>query len=91
LPCAPVNTPGDLFADPHLNASGGLTDIQLTDGRPAKTPLLPVAMDGQRLLNRHDPPQIGQHTRDVLQEIGLTAGEIAQLERSGTVATTATY
>jgi crotonobetainyl-CoA:carnitine CoA-transferase CaiB-like acyl-CoA transferase len=91
LPCAPVNTPGDLFADPHLNASGGLTDIQLTDGRPAKTPLLPVAMDGQRLLNRHDPPQIGQHTRDVLKEIGLTVGEIAQLERSGTVATTATY
>jgi crotonobetainyl-CoA:carnitine CoA-transferase CaiB-like acyl-CoA transferase len=89
LPCAPVNKPGDLFADPHLNASGGLTDIQLTDGRRAKTPLLPVSMDGHRLQNRHDPPQIGQHTRDVLKEIGLTAGEIAQLELSGTVAVAA--
>jgi crotonobetainyl-CoA:carnitine CoA-transferase CaiB-like acyl-CoA transferase len=90
LPYAPVNKPGDLFADPHLNASGGLTDIQLTDGRRAKTPLLPVAMDGQRLQNRHNPPQIGQHTRDVLNEIGLTADEIAQLERSGTIVVTAT-
>jgi crotonobetainyl-CoA:carnitine CoA-transferase CaiB-like acyl-CoA transferase len=90
LPYAPVNKPGDLFADPHLNASGGLTDIQLTDGRPAKTPLLPVSMDGQRLQNRHDPPQIGQHTRDVLKDIGLAEDEIAQLERSGTIAVTPT-
>jgi crotonobetainyl-CoA:carnitine CoA-transferase CaiB-like acyl-CoA transferase len=90
LPYAPVNKPGDLFADPHLNASDGLTDIQLTDGRRAKTPLLPVSMDGQRLPNRRDPPQIGQHTRDVLKEIGLAPGEIAQLERSGAVAVTET-
>ncbi|MBO0758828.1 MAG: CoA transferase, partial [Bradyrhizobiaceae bacterium] len=76
--------------DPHLHASGGLTNIQLTDGRRAKTPLLPVSMDGQRLQNRHDPPQIGQHTREVLKEIGLTAGEIARLEQSGTVIMTTT-
>jgi crotonobetainyl-CoA:carnitine CoA-transferase CaiB-like acyl-CoA transferase len=89
LPCAPVNKPGDLFADPHLNAAGGLTDIVLPDGRRAKTPLLPISMDGERLPNRRDPPQVGQHTRDVLGEIGLSAGEIAELERSGTIAATA--
>ena len=27
LPFAPVNKPGDLFHDPHLNASGGLLDL----------------------------------------------------------------
>src|SRR5437773_2875999 len=37
LPYAPVNTPGDLFADQHLNASGGLADIRLPDGRSART------------------------------------------------------
>jgi crotonobetainyl-CoA:carnitine CoA-transferase CaiB-like acyl-CoA transferase len=86
LPYAPVNKPGDLFADPHLNASGGLTDIELPDGRPARTPLLPISMDGQRLPNRYDPPQIGEHTRDVLNEIGLTSNEIAELQRSGAIA-----
>ena len=88
LPCAPVNKPGDLFADPHLNESGGLTDIALPNGRRGKTPLLPISMDGQRLPNRRDPPQIGQHTRDVLYEIGLTASDIVELERSGTIAVT---
>ena len=79
LPYAPVNKPGDLFGDPHLNASGGLADIHLTDGRSARTPLLPVSMDGQRLQNRRDPPQIGQHTRDVLNEIGFSTNEAAEL------------
>jgi crotonobetainyl-CoA:carnitine CoA-transferase CaiB-like acyl-CoA transferase len=86
LPYAPVNRPGDLFTDRHLNASGGLADIHLTDGRSAKTPLLPVSMDGQRLQNRRDPPQIGQHTRDVLNEIGFSSNDVAELERSGAIA-----
>jgi crotonobetainyl-CoA:carnitine CoA-transferase CaiB-like acyl-CoA transferase len=86
LPYAPVNKPGDLFADPHLNASGGLADIHLPDGRSARTPLLPISMDGQRLQNRSDPPQIGQHTQDVLNEIGFSLNEIAKLARSGAVA-----
>jgi crotonobetainyl-CoA:carnitine CoA-transferase CaiB-like acyl-CoA transferase len=86
LPYAPVNKPGDLFADPHLNASGGLADLHLPDGRSARTPLLPVSLDGARLQNRRDPPRIGQHTREVLSEIGLAADDIAELERSGTIA-----
>ena len=86
LPYAPVNKPGDLFTDRHLNASGGLADIHLTDGRSAKTPLLPVSMDGQRLQNRRDPPQIVQHTRDVLNEIGFSLNDVAELQRSGVIA-----
>jgi crotonobetainyl-CoA:carnitine CoA-transferase CaiB-like acyl-CoA transferase len=88
LPYAPVNKPGDLFTDQHLNASGGLTDIHLPDGRSVKTPLLPISMDGQRLQNRRDPPQIGQHTHDVLSEIGFSPNDVAELERSGAIATT---
>lgn len=87
LPYAPVNKPGDLFDDPHLNASGGLIDIKLPDGRHARTPLLPVSMDGQRLPNRYDPPQIGEHSREVLTEIGCTPQEIADLAQTGIIAT----
>jgi crotonobetainyl-CoA:carnitine CoA-transferase CaiB-like acyl-CoA transferase len=88
LPYAPVNKPGDLFADQHLNASGGLADIRLPDGRSARTPLLPISMDGQRLQNRSDPPQIGQHSRDVLNELGFSSIDIAKLARSGAIAMT---
>jgi crotonobetainyl-CoA:carnitine CoA-transferase CaiB-like acyl-CoA transferase len=71
LPFAPVNKPSDLFDDPHLNASGGLLDLAIAEGRQIKTPALPVAIDGQRLQKRRDPPKVGEHTDEILREIGL--------------------
>jgi crotonobetainyl-CoA:carnitine CoA-transferase CaiB-like acyl-CoA transferase len=85
LPFAPVNTPGDLFDDPHLAASGGLMDIRLNDGRIAKTPSLPVAIDGARLQNRLDPPNIGEHTREILQCLGYKEAEISKMAVEGTI------
>jgi crotonobetainyl-CoA:carnitine CoA-transferase CaiB-like acyl-CoA transferase len=85
LPFAPVNKPGDLFDDPHLAASGGLLDVRLADGRVVKTPALPVSVDGARLANRRDPPHLGEHTREVLTEIGYSAGDIDDLARSGAI------
>lgn len=69
LPFAPVNTPGDLFDDPHLNASGGLLELTLNNGHTVKTPALPFTFDGRRLKKRRDPPTIGQHTDEVLAEL----------------------
>ncbi|POR52436.1 CaiB/BaiF CoA transferase family protein [Bosea psychrotolerans] len=69
LPFAPVNRPGDLFDDPHLNASEGLLELTLNDGRKVKTPALPFTFDGQRLKKRRDPPAVGQHTQEVLAEL----------------------
>ena len=85
LPYAPVNKPGDLFDDPHLNASGGLADITLPDDRTARTPLLPVSLDGERLKNRRDPPRIGEHTSEVMREIGFAENDIAALAGAGVI------
>ncbi len=89
LPYAPVNKPGDLFSDPHLNKSGGLTEIRLPDGRNTKPPLLPISLDGRRLANGNDPPQVGEHTHDILGDIGFSTNEIAALEKAGTIASSA--
>ncbi len=70
MPFAPVNKPGDLFDDPHLNQSGGFLELTTTDGLKTKTPALPFTIDGQRLQKRRDPPQVGEHTAEVLAEIG---------------------
>jgi crotonobetainyl-CoA:carnitine CoA-transferase CaiB-like acyl-CoA transferase len=85
LPYAPVNRPGDLFTDPHLAQSGGLIDIRLPDGRPARTPALPVSIDGARLGNRRDPPRLGEHTRDVLADAGYGEAEIGTLAEAGVI------
>ena len=49
--------PEDLFDDPHLKASGGLTDITLMNGTKTQVPILPIEMDGRRFGTRLDLPK----------------------------------
>jgi crotonobetainyl-CoA:carnitine CoA-transferase CaiB-like acyl-CoA transferase len=70
LPFAPIAKPWDLFDDPHLNQSGGLVALTLADGRPVKLPALPLSMNGERLEQRRDLPTVGEHTAEIIAEIG---------------------
>mgnify|MGYP001596300113 FL=1 len=76
LPFAPIVKPEDLFDDPHLNASGGLTPVTLPNGTQTKVPNLPIEMDGARFGTRLDIPQVGEHTREVLAKLGYDAATI---------------
>lgn len=78
LPFAPIAKPEDLFDDPHLNASGGLTPVTLPNGTPTKVPNLPIEMDGARFGTRLDIPKVGEHTREVLAGLGYDAATIAE-------------
>jgi crotonobetainyl-CoA:carnitine CoA-transferase CaiB-like acyl-CoA transferase len=91
LPFAPITKPHELLDDPHLLATGGLAPITLTDGdtagQTAQTVLLPLALDGERLGVRHSPPRLGEHSAELLAELGYSAEDAARL--SQTVAKTA--
>jgi len=83
LPFAPIRKPEELFADQHLNATGGLANISLPDGNHAgqiaRTTLLPFTMAGERLGVRLQPPVQGAHTRELLAALGLDDGAINHL------------
>ncbi len=90
LPFAPIARPEQLFDDPHLNATGGLADISLPDGeragQTARTTLLPLRMDGQRLPVRSDPPRLGEHTAALLADLGYAPAQVQQLRTAAAVA-----
>lgn len=90
LPYAPIRRPEELYDDPHLLATGGIVDTRLSDGDRAgqvvKAPLLPIAMQGERLGLRLNPPIAGEHTREVLGAIGYGAGDIDALFAAKAVA-----
>ncbi|KRC24172.1 CaiB/BaiF CoA-transferase family protein [Acidovorax sp. Root219] len=90
LPFAPIMRPEQLFDDPHLNATGGLADITLPDGEragsTARVTLLPLRLDGQRMGVRMDPPQLGQHTAELLAGLGYTADQVQALQAAAAVA-----
>jgi crotonobetainyl-CoA:carnitine CoA-transferase CaiB-like acyl-CoA transferase len=90
LPFAPIRKPEDLYDDEHLLATGGLVDVKLPDGPKAgqsvKTTLFPITLAGGRLGVRMHPPKLGEHTRELLGQLGLAANEIDTLRAQGIVA-----
>lgn len=90
LPFAPIRRPEDLYEDEHLLATGGLADVRLPDGARAgetvKTTLLPFTLAGERLGVRIDPPRLGEHSRELLQSLGLDDARIDALKAQGVVA-----
>ena len=90
LPFAPITKPEELFDDPHLQATGGLADVRLTDGdkagETARAALLPFTMDGQRLGVRHQPPYQGENTDELLTGLGLSAQDIQRMRAARAVA-----
>lgn len=85
VPYAPVNRPVDLIDEPHLNAGDHLLEVTLSDGRTFKLPTPPVSMQSHHYAARMPPPALGEHTQEVLSEIGYAPAEIDALQSTQTV------
>ena len=79
IPFAPVAKTADLAEDPHLNAGGRMLTVELREGVSAKLPQLPIEMNGHHLGLRTQPPGVGQHTAEILREIGFSDERIGAL------------
>ena len=84
--CTRVNEYGDVLADEHVKAVGTFTWIDQPGVGTIPVPNPP----GPATLAPDDPrgpsPSVGQHTREVLREIGLGDGDIDGLAAEGAVA-----
>jgi crotonobetainyl-CoA:carnitine CoA-transferase CaiB-like acyl-CoA transferase len=91
LPAGPVLSPQDALEDPQIAAAGLLVARQF-EGRPGEPedfPLTPHPVDMQgpdaestiSTAYRHAAPRLGQHTEDILLELGYSAASIAALRR----------
>jgi crotonobetainyl-CoA:carnitine CoA-transferase CaiB-like acyl-CoA transferase len=79
IPYAPLRRPDQLVDDRHLNESDQWIATPLP-GRPAaKLPKMPVRSSAFEFGLRRPAPQLGEHTRDVLSELGLSKDEIDAL------------
>ena len=84
IPCAPVMSMKELSVDPSLRASGTIAEVQhkergtyLTVGSPIKFSDMKVEITGS--------PLLGEHTDEVLSELGYSADKIATLHAAKAV------
>tara|TARA_B100000401_G_scaffold133365_1_gene88237 strand:- start:2713 stop:3897 length:1185 start_codon:yes stop_codon:yes gene_type:complete len=82
IPFAPINRPEDLFEDPHLNqGSYGLVETEFPNGVKTKMPRTPILYGDAKFDNRLNPAKsIGEHTIEILKEIGYKSEEIEKLK-----------
>jgi crotonobetainyl-CoA:carnitine CoA-transferase CaiB-like acyl-CoA transferase len=70
IPVVRTNRLDDLESDPHLEAVGLFEEYDLPDVGPYKALRPPVKFHGSPANIRRHPPRLGQHTAEVLAEIG---------------------
>jgi crotonobetainyl-CoA:carnitine CoA-transferase CaiB-like acyl-CoA transferase len=66
VPAGPINTIGDLFADPQFKARGMRIDPQGTPGIRS-----PIMMSESPLVFERRSPRLGEHQAEILREIGV--------------------
>ena len=86
VPCSRVRTVADVVEDEHTAELGLLTAFPHPAVPGLRLVDTPVSADGLRAAHRLPPPLLGEHTDDILAELGYTADEVAALRRSGAVA-----
>jgi crotonobetainyl-CoA:carnitine CoA-transferase CaiB-like acyl-CoA transferase len=85
IPFAPIARPEDLFDDPQLNNGVGLLETTLPDGTTAKLPRQPIAVNEERWDLRMQPPSVGEHTREILGEMGYATETLLRLQSTGDI------
>lgn len=68
VPCAPINSFGEILADRHVDHKGWITDMSLPNGVQTKTVGFPIDIEGFAFSIYRDPPRLGEHNAEVFQE-----------------------
>jgi len=85
VPVGPINTLGEVFTDPTVRHLGLIAEVDHPEAGRVRAPGIPVRMDGTPPSVRRPPPLLGEHTDELLREIGYDPAEIAALRREGAV------
>jgi crotonobetainyl-CoA:carnitine CoA-transferase CaiB-like acyl-CoA transferase len=86
VPCAPVNNLDDLLKEDQIQAIDTIIAVDDQENGTLRLSGLPFHLDGNGSPSARRPPRLGEHTRGVLEELGLQPAEIDVLFEKQVVA-----
>ncbi|MBN8658501.1 MAG: CoA transferase [Anaerolineae bacterium] len=86
LPFSPISKPEDLFTDEQLIQGHSLLDTVLPNGDVTQLPRLPLLLEDAGSELEINPPKIGEHSKEILSEIGIDQTTIEKLIQNHIVA-----
>jgi crotonobetainyl-CoA:carnitine CoA-transferase CaiB-like acyl-CoA transferase len=85
VPVGPINALDEVFADPVVRHLGLVAEVDHPTAGRVRAPGIPVRLSGTPPSVRRHPPELGEHTDEVLRDLGYAKEEIAALHRDGAV------
>jgi len=86
VPCGAINNLAEVFADPHVQARNMVNTWQHPYQQDVRLVASPLKLSRTPVRQDHPPPQLGQHTTQLLQEVlGYDMSHIEQLKNKGVI------
>ena len=85
VPCGPINGLDEVFADPQVRSRQMTIVMPHPLAGEVELVASPMKLSATPVQQRRPPPLLGEHTGEVLAEIGLGAAQVAELRRQGVV------
>jgi crotonobetainyl-CoA:carnitine CoA-transferase CaiB-like acyl-CoA transferase len=85
VPCGPINSIPEAFADPQAVHRGLRIDLPHPSGKPVPQVKNPLRFANAPLKPERAPPLLGQHTAEVLAELGFSVAEIDAMKKTGAI------
>ena len=83
IPCGPINTIDQVFADPQVQHLGLATPVAHRRLGEERLVSSPVNLEGVPRTIRTATPEKGEHTESVLASLGYSEADIAELRKAG--------
>lgn len=85
VPCGPIYSVDQMFADAQVQHLGIAQDVPNPEGRPLRLLGQPVTLSRTPSRMAARPPEIGEHTDEILGEFGFSPQELAELKAADIV------